>query len=97
MKQEAVRLQSQQSVTKTTHSRNPWRLAWHGRLLQDIGFATQREAKTACRDLLTLADFAVPGPEAWAPAIRERVAAYVATVPSVQELERVRREPRAPR
>lgn len=83
-------------MIKTTHSRNPWRLAWHGRLLQDVWFATQRQAQTACRDLLTLADFALPGPEAWSPDVYARVAAYVRALPSVQELERVRRERRAP-
>lgn len=78
------------AVIKTTHSRNPWRLAWHGQVVADVHFRTRREAQTACRDLLTLADFAVAGPEAWAPAIRARVAAYVASLPCVQELERLR-------
>lgn len=78
------------AVIKTTHSLHPWRLAWHGQLVADLHFRTQREAQTACRDLLTLADFALPGPEAWAPGIRAQVAAYVASLPCVQELERLR-------
>ena len=83
------------TVIRTTHSRNPWRLAWHGQLVADLHFRTQREAFAACRDLCTIADFAVPGPEAWAPAIRAQVAAYVASLPCVQELEQLRQERRA--
>lgn len=79
------------AVIKTTHSRSPWRLAWHGQLVADLHFRTQREAAGACRDLLTLADCAVAGPAAWPPAIRARVAAYVASLPCVVELERLRR------
>lgn len=78
------------TVIHTTHSRSPWRLAWHGRPLEDVWFRTQREAQTACRDLMTIADFAVAGPDAWAPAIQARVAAYVASLPCTQELERLR-------
>ena len=80
------------TVIHTTHSRAPWRLAWHGQLVADLHFRTQREAATACRDLMTLADFALPGPEAWAPAIRARVAAYVASLPCVVELAQAGRE-----
>ena len=82
------------TVIRTAHSRNHWRLAWHGRQIDDVWFATRREAQTACRDLMTLADFALPGPEAWAPAIRAQVAAYVASLPCVVELERLRQERR---
>ena len=82
------------TVIRTPHSRHPWRLAWHGRPVADLHFRTQREAQMACRDLCTIADFALPGPEAWAPAIRAQVAAYVASLPCVVELERLRQERR---
>jgi hypothetical protein len=85
------------TATKTTHSRNPWRLAWHGRLLEDVSFRTQREALTACRDLLTIADFALPGPEAWSADVQGQVAGYLRALPCVQELEQVRTRMRAPR
>ena len=90
------------TVIRTTHSRHPWRLTWHGVVVADVHFRTQREAREACRALLTLADFALPGPEAWSEASRARVAAYVARLPCVQELERLqardlaRGRPRSP-
>ena len=80
------------TVIRTAHSRNPWRLAWHGQVVADLHFRTQREAQTAARDLMTIADFALPSPEAWAPHVRSQVAAYVASLPCVQELERLRQE-----
>ena len=83
------------TVIKTTHRPHPWRLAWHGRPIDDVHFRRQREAFAACRDLMSMADFALPGPDAWAPAIQERVAAYVAALPCVVELDRLRQE-RAP-
>lgn len=85
------------TVIRTTHSRNPWRLAWHGQPVADVHFRTQREAQTAARDLMTIADFGRPGPEAWCPAIQERIAAYINALPCVQALDDLRRHPRTPR
>lgn len=78
------------TVIHTTHSRSPWRLAWHGRVLEDVWFPTRREAQTACRELLTIADFGRPGPEAWAAGMQERVDAYVRELPCRLELARLR-------
>lgn len=78
------------AVIKTTHSRNPWRLAWDGSPLADLHFRTRREAEAVARELRSIADFGMPEPEAWSPAVQERVAAYVNGLPCVQELERLR-------
>lgn len=78
------------TVIHTTHSRNPWRLAWHGHLIADVHFRTRCEAQTACRDLMTIADFALPSQAAWNLDVQRQVAAYIASLPCVQELEQLR-------
>jgi hypothetical protein len=85
------------TVIQTTHSVNPWRLAWHDQPLADVSFRTKREAETACRDLLAIADFGLPGPEAWSEGVRGQVAAYIRCLPSVTQLETLRWQRRAPR
>jgi hypothetical protein len=80
-------------VIRTTHSRNPWRLAWQGQPLEDVGFARRRDARACQRQLLALADWTVH-PDTWERATRCAVVAVLEAVPSVQELERLRQERR---
>ena len=76
-------------VIRTTHSRNPWRLAWKGQPLEDVNFPRLRDARAVQQQLLQLADWTVH-PDTWDSATRCAVVAVLEAVPSVQELTRLR-------
>ena len=76
-------------VIRTTHSRNPWRLAWKGQPLEDVGFARLRDARQGQKPLLARADWTVH-PDTWDTETRCAVVAVLEAVPSVQELTRLR-------
>lgn len=76
-------------VIRTTHSRNPWRLAWKGQPLEDVSFPRLREARAVQRQLLALADW-TQHPDTWDCATRCAVVEVLERVPSVLELTRLR-------
>jgi hypothetical protein len=77
------------TVIKTTHSRNPWRLAWNGQPLEDVSFPRRRDALECVAQLRLLADW-TQHPDTWDAASRAAVWAVLQAVPSVVELERLR-------